>query len=336
MWGSNMSFSRNIEAVYCLSVGTAVGKKEKEGPLGKFFDVSFEDDKCGTKNFESGEIRLFEEAYDACLRKSKLKKNDIDMVIAGDLTNQLACSSKGAVHADVPFVGVYGACSTSMLGTIFGSLLINSKQANNVIVGATSSYATAERQFRYPQEYGLPKKDSVTTTVTGSAMLLLSANPSKVKVTKVTIGEVCSPDSIDTTDMGTPMALAAYKTIKDHLKNNNERFSDYDLIITGDLSKVGTKMLKALFKHDGLELNNHNDCGLMIYDLDRQKVFSGGSGTGCCPLVTYTYIFDKLARSVYKRVLIVATGALHDPVYVYQRKTIPTIAHAVVFERSDD
>lgn len=330
-----MSFSRKIDEVYCLATGTAVGSKEKSGPLGRFFDVSFEDDKCGEKNYESGEIRLFKEAYGQCLKKAKTESQAIDLIIAGDLNNQLACSSKAVASTDVPFIGVYGACATSMLGNAVGALLLAAGQADNIVVGATSSFATAERQFRYPQEYGLPKKASVTTTVTGSAMLLLSKKRSKIKISGATIGEVCSPSSIDVTDMGTPMALAAYKTITDHLKNNGETFSDYDLILTGDLSKVGSAMLKKLFASDGLKLENHSDCGELIYDLNKQKVFSGGSGAACCPLVTYTYIFDKLIRGVFKKVLVVATGALHDPVYVWQKKTIPTVAHAIVFERTE-
>lgn len=329
-----MSYSCDVNNVYCTAVGTAVGRKEKEGPLGRYFDIFYSNDKCGEKNYESGEIKLLSDAYASCLKRAKIKREAIDLFIAGDLNNQIACSSKMASSLDNSFIGVYGACATSMLGNAIGSLLLSANYVDNVMVGSTSSFATAERQFRYPQEYGLPKRESVTTTVTGSAVLLLSHKISKVKISKITLGEVCSPSSYDTTDMGTPMALAAYDTILKHLKNNNETFADYDLILTGDLSIVGSCMLKKLFLETGLKLNNHADCGELIYNIKKQKVFSGGSGAACCPLVTYTYIFDKIIRGVFKRVLVVATGALHAPIYVYQKKTIPTIAHAIVFERN--
>lgn len=329
-----MSFTRTLTKVYCQAVGTAVGRREKDGPLGSMFDSAFDDDRCGEKTYESGELRLFGTALEHCLRKAHLEPAAVDLLVAGDLNNQLACSSKGASYTDIPFAGVYGACATSMLGNALGALLIEAGQAQNVLVGATSSFGTSERQFRYPQEYGLPKKESTTTTVTGSAFALLSTKESKVRLGALTIGEVTSPASYDVTDMGTPMALAAYKTIKDHLDNRHETLFDYDLILTGDLSKVGSSMLRSLFAEDGQKLFNHSDCGELIFDLQRQKVYSGGSGTACCPLVTYTYIFDKLIRGVFHKVLVVATGALHDPVYVWQKKTIPTVAHAIVFERN--
>ncbi len=326
----------NFNNVFVASTGTVAGKKEKEGPLGNLFDKSYSNNLLGLKSYETAEAQMMKEANTIALNKLGMKLEDIDILIAGDLNNQIACSSKVSGLINSSFLGVYGACSTSMLATLTGSILVDNGIANNVLVSSTSSFATAERQFRYPIEYGGQKKFTTTYTVTGSGAMLLSSNTSDIKITEGTFGQTFDPNWTDVNDMGSAMSYAAYNTIKSHLLHFNHKANYYDAIITGDLSSIGSKILYDMFKSDGVELNNHLDCGNLIFDREKQNVFAGGSGAACCPLVTYTKIFNELRKGKYKKVLVVATGALHDPIYVFQKKSIPVIAHAVTFERSEE
>lgn len=326
--------SLQLEGVYVLSSGTAAGPKETAGPLGSQFDVTYTDYYAGQKSFETGEVVMMGDACKTAIHKAKLKEGEVDLFIAGDLNNQIACSSKVAAIVNSSFLGVYGACSTSMLGAAVGSCFLHSRLIETALVSSTSSFGTAERQFRYPCEYGLPKRNTTTLTVTGSGALVLGRQPTKIKVSEVTFGQAYDVGWDDVNDMGSAMAYAAYETIKNHLHNLNHQASYYDLILTGDLSLIGSKILVDLFAEDGVNLKNHDDCGKIIYSFPEQKVFAGGSGAGCCPLVTYTEMFKRLLLGQYQRILVVATGALHDPTYVYQKKTIPAIAHAICFERN--
>ena len=306
----------NFDNVYVKSSATTAGKKEACGPLKDLFDKVFIDKISRKQSFESFELMLKEEAIDICLNKCGMSYDDINLFIAGDLNNQIACSSKTSGKLDSSFIGIYGACSTSALGILTGASFIKGNIINEVLVSSTSSYATSERQFRNPIEYGGGKRYQTTFTVTGSGAILLSNKFNKIRVKRGSIGKTYDTNWTDVNDLGTGMSYAAYKTIKEHLKYFNLSPDYYDAIITGDLSTLGSKVLLELFKNDGIDLNNHLDAGTLIFDVKKQDVFMGGSGAACAPLVTYSMVFNKLKLGEYKRVLLVATGALFDPHYL--------------------
>lgn len=320
--------------LYVSSTGTAVGPKEAEGPLGKLFDATHSDLHCGESNWELAERRLMEQAVDHCLKKGNTTKEEIDFFLAGDLLNQNVTANYVARHYQIPFLCVFGACSTSMESAAIGSVLVDGGYASKVIAAASSHNATVERQFRYPTEYGGQKPETAQSTVTGAGAMLISNVPSDIRITSATIGRVQDLGLKDPFDMGSAMAPAAADTIQTHLEDLNRTPEDYDLILTGDLAGVGSPILKDLLKDEGIHLHeNHNDCGLLIYRPD-QKVFAGGSGCGCSAVVTYSHIFNEIKAGNLKRVLVVATGALLSPTMMQQKESIPTIAHGVVFEKA--
>lgn len=320
--------------IYVASYATVAGKKEGEGPLKDLFDKIKDKRQSKMTSFEEEELKMKQESIDICLEKINKSYDDVDVFISGDLNNQIACSSKVSGNIDTSFIGIYGACSTSALGWILGACLLQGGFITNALISSTSSYATSERQFRNPIEYGGPKRFTTTYTVTGSGSIILNKNRNVIKLSSATIGKTYDPSWNDVSDLGIGMSYAAYKTIKEHLNYFGYKHDYYDAIITGDLSSAGSKVLIDIFAKDGIVLDNHYDCGKMIYDIDKQQVFMGGSGVACAPLVTYTKVFKNILSGVWNKVLIVPTGALFDPTYVFQKKTIPVIAHAVSFERS--
>jgi stage V sporulation protein AD len=321
--------------LFVQSSGTAVGPKEADGPLGQLFDVKHKELHCGEDNWELAERRLMEQAIEQCLLKGNKTKDDIDLFLAGDLLNQNVTANYVARHVNIPFLCMFGACSTSMETVAIGSALIDGGFASNVLAATSSHNATAERQFRYPTEYGGQKPDTATFTVTGSGAVLISKEVSNIRVTSATIGKVADLGIKDPFDMGSAMAPAAADTIAQHLKDLNRTPDDYDMFLTGDLSGVGSPIVKELLKDEGYDVHDkHNDCGLIIYRPD-QKVFAGGSGCGCSAVVTYSHIFNELEKGNLNRVFVVATGALLSPTMIQQKESIPTIAHGVVFERAD-
>jgi stage V sporulation protein AD len=321
--------------LFVHSSGTAVGPMEAEGPLGKLFDVKHNELHCGEANWELAERRLMEQAIEQCLKKGNKTIDDIDLLLAGDLLNQNVTSNYVARHVNVPFLCMFGACSTSMETVAVGSALVDGGFANNVIAATSSHNATAERQFRYPTEYGGQKPDSATFTVTGSGAVLISKEVSNIRITSATIGKVADLGIKDPFDMGSAMAPAAADTIAQHLKDLNRTPDDYDLFLTGDLSGVGSPIAKEMLKEEGYDVHDkYNDCGLIVFRPD-QPVFAGGSGCACSAVVTYAHIFNELQLGNLNRVFVVATGALLSPTMIQQKESIPTIAHGVVFERTD-
>ncbi|MGD6815684.1 stage V sporulation protein AD [Metabacillus sp. 84] len=321
-------------SVYVTSAGTAVGPKEAKGPLGSLFDTTYDDLHCGADNWELAERKLMEDAIGYTLSKAGLQEDDIDFLLAGDLLNQNVTSNYTARHLGIPFICMFGACSTSMETAALGSLLVDGGYASKVIAATSSHNATAERQFRNPTEYGGQKPDTSTATVTGSGAMLITNEPSDIRITAATIGKVQDYGIKDANDMGSAMAPAAADTIQRHLEDMNRTPEDYDLIITGDLSGVGSPILIDLLKEEGIQISSkHQDCGLLIYRPD-QGVFAGGSGCGCSAVVTYGHIFNEMKAGNLNRVLVVATGALLSPTMIQQKESIPTIAHGVVFERA--
>ncbi|MCP8616759.1 stage V sporulation protein AD [Salirhabdus salicampi] len=319
--------------IYLTEGASVTGPREAQGPLGGTFDQSFNDLHCGEKNWELAERKLLQTAIDLCLQKANLQKSDIDILLGGDLLNQIISANYVARSMAVPFLGMFGACSTSMETLAVGSALVDAGFANYAAAATSSHYATAERQYRYPTEYGGQKPDTATTTVTGAGAGIVSKKKSDIRIESATIGKVMDYQMNNPFDMGSAMAPAAYDTIKTHLQDLGRMPSDYDLILTGDLSSIGSPILKDMLKEDGFNVDmKHNDCGLMIYSSD-QQAFAGGSGCACSAVVTYGHILSELRKGKLNKVLVVATGALLSPTMVQQKETIPTIAHGVVFMR---
>jgi len=326
-----MNFKYNN--VYINDTATITGPYESNGPLSKYFDKSYNDLYFGTKSWELAESKLIEESVDILLNKIDKTKFDIDLHISGDLSNQVTATNYAAVSLGIPLIGIYSACSTSVLGLILASNMLEAKQVKNVITSTSSHNNAAEKQFRYPVEYGGPKRKTTTFTSTGGASAYLSNNKCGIKVESSTIGSVVDLGIKDVYHMGAVMAPAAAKTIYEHLMHNKREAGYYDLILTGDLGKYGKEILKDYMKTEyNINLTNYNDCGTILYDVERQPVYAGASGPVCAPLVTYSYIFEKMRKKELNRVLIVATGALMNVTMVNEKNTIPAIAHAISLE----
>ena len=321
--------------VYVNNVSTVVGQYKKKGPLGNKFDKTYDDLYIDENSWEKAEVKLLEESVDILLNKSKKKKEDIDLIIAGDLLNQISASCYGVEKFMIPFLGIYSACTTSTEGILLAACMIDSLRVNNAIVSVSSHNMASEKQFRNPTEYGAPKPMTSTFTTTGGASILLQSIKTKVKVESATIGRICNMDQKDPNNMGAAMAIAAADTIYNHLKDTKRSVNYYDLIITGDLGKYGKKILIEYMKSEyGIDMgDNYNDSGTMIYDMDVQKeTLAGGSGPACSPLVNYSHIIPLLEEKKLNKVLIVATGALFSPTFVYQKQPILSISHAVSLE----
>lgn len=324
--------SIQLENVYIAATGTTCGPLEFQGPLGTYFDKGFDDYHCGEDSFEKAERKMLRDSLDICLKREKLKYKDIDLYMGGDLLNQITTVHYLAREIPKPFVGIYGACSSFALSMAMSSLLIEGGFVDKVVAMVSSHNATAERQYRYPVEYGVQKKDTTTFTATGAISTLLTNQPTEVRVESITLGKVIDYSQNDPNDMGRAMAPAAYDTIMTHFQDLKRSFQDYDLVVTGDLSTYGHKILKEMMQRHKIDVVHYNDCGCMLYDVTKQEVFQGGSGCACSALVTMGYLYPMLKEKKYKRVLVVATGALLSPMMSAQKDTIPCVAHAVSLE----
>lgn len=319
--------------VYINATATITGPYEKNGPLKQYFDKSYDDLYCGADSWEQAESKLLEESVDMVLSKVDKKSKDVDLFISGDLLNQLASSNYAAAKLDIPLLGIFSACATSTEGLIIASNMINAKQIKNCICSVSSHNNAAEKQFRYPVEYGASKPKTATFTSTGGVSAYLSSQKDKIKIESATIGTVVDMGVKDAFHMGAVMSPAAGDVIYKHLKDLNREPGYYDLILTGDLGKYGKEILIDYMKTKyQMDIKNHNDSGTMIFDLEKQPVFAGASGPACAPLVTYGYIFDKMHKGELKKVLLVATGSLHNATMINQKLTIPAIAHAISLE----
>ncbi len=326
--------TNKYDNVYINDSYSIAGMYESDGPLKKYFDRLYDDDMYfGEKSFEKAEIKMLRDCISCLLEVSKKKDKDIDLIISGDLQNQLASSDYAIRNFDIPYLGIYSACATFGEGLIVGSSFIDSKKYNNLIVSTSSHNMVAEKQFRNPTEYGAPKPDYSTFTSTGAVSLLLSNKKSKIKITSGTIGKVCDANIKDVNNMGGIMAISAIDTIRRHLSNLKIEANYYDLILTGDLGKYGKEIVIDYFNSLGIDLTkNYDDCGCILYDLENQPVFAGGSGPACSALVTFSYIIKQMKEGKLKKVLYVPTGAIFSPTMFYQRDTIPSIAHAISLE----
>ena len=314
--------------VYLNDYFTVVGPLENMSCLRKI-DLKMDDYYFGEKTFELAEVKMQKIVIDNIIKRNNLKVSDIDVLIGGDLTNQIAISNYSAKDYNIPFLGVYSACATFAESLILGSILVDSNKMKKVM-GITSSHnLTAERQFRYPVEYGAPRPHTSTFTATGAVSTLLSKKESNIKIESATIGVPVDLGITDANNLGSAMAPAAASTILKHLNKMKREASYYDLVLTGDLGCVGSKIMEDYLNQTyNIRLKKYLDAGCELY-LDSQKTYAGGSGPSCLPIVLFNKI---LLNKKYKKILIVATGALHSPTTVNQRNTIPGIAHAISLE----
>lgn len=311
------------------------GKKEAEGPLGKFFDQTFDDTTLGESSWEKAESKLQSKAVNLAIEKSKINKSDIDFIFAGDLLNQCISSTFGLRSLNIPFLGQYGACSTMAQTLALASIMVDTGVARNCIAVTSSHFCSAERQFRFPLEYGGQRTPTAQWTVTGSGAIVVGSNGQNPKISSVTIGRITDLGIKDANNMGAAMAPAAAATLEDFFRDTNTQPDNYDLILTGDLGEVGSKLMKELLARNGFDVkNNHKDCGLLIYDQEAQDVHSGGSGCGCSAVVLCSMILNKLKNNELKNIIFMATGALMSPTSTQQGESIPSIAHLINIKSS--
>jgi stage V sporulation protein AD len=319
-----------------IATGVTGGPFEGNGNLADDFDVLHDDLWIGQDSYEKAQRILLEEATQIAMEKGDIQKEDVQFLIAGDLINQITPSSFAARTAQIPYFGLFGACSTSMEGLALASFMINYHGAKKVLTGSSSHNAATEKQFRYPTEYGGQKPPTAQWTVTGAGVALLATNenqPNTPFTTSATIGKVVDMGLSDPFNMGGAMAPAAADTIIAHFKDRQLEPSYYDLIVTGDLAKIGHETVLELLHNSGLKIDSERfrDCGLMIYKED-QPVQAGASGAGCSATVLYGHLLNQMKQGRYKRILFVATGALLSPLTFQQNESIPCIAHAVSIE----
>ncbi len=316
-----------------IGAKSVVGPKEAAGPVGQYFDLKIDDPLFGETTAEKAERRFLIEATNATLEGANLAKDQIDFFLAGDLLNQIVSASFTARELRLPFLGLYGACSTMAEGGMLAGFLIDGGFAQNVLVGVSSHYQTAERQFRYPIELNIKHKLSAQYTVTGAGAFLYAKGGDGPYLKGVTVGKVVDYKIKDPSDMGAAMAPAAADTILQHFEDTGREPDYYDLIFTGDLGKVGMQLVNALLEQCGTRLgSNYQDGGVMIFGGDG-AFGAGGSGCACSAVITAGYILRELAAGRLKRVLLVGTGALHSPLTWQQGESIPGIAHGIVLER---
>ncbi|MFZ5597703.1 MAG: stage V sporulation protein AD [Bacillota bacterium] len=317
-----------------ISAGTVGGPHEADGPLAPDFDLLHGDLWIGQESYEKAEKKMLEEAAEIAIKKAGLKKQDIQFFLCGDLLNQIISSSFAARTLSVPFLGLYGACSSSMESLALGSLIVNSGFADYVACGTSSHNAAAEKQYRYPTEYGAQKPPTAQWTVTGAGVGIVSSRGKGPRVTSATIGRVVDMGIKDPFNMGAAMAPAAVDTLTAHFRDLGTSPGQYDLIATGDLGAVGYRIAMDLLREHRLEITEDifTDCGLLIYGEKKPEALSGGSGCGCSATVFYGHILGRMKKGELKKVLIAATGALLSPLSYQQKESIPCIAHAVSIE----
>lgn len=317
-----------------LGFASVVGKKEAEGPLGKLYDQCHSDTTLGETSWEKAESRLQNEAVNLALFKAGVKNTEIDCIFAGDLLNQCISSTFGLRGLDIPFLGQYGACSTMAQTLAMASVFVESGAAQHAVAVTSSHFCSAERQFRFPLEYGGQRTPTAQWTATGSGSAVVGTGEpkqgNKISVEAVTFGRITDFGIKDAANMGAAMAPAAAQTLIDYLRDTGASPTDFDLILTGDLGMVGSELMEELLAKEGIKISSvHNDCGLMIYDRMKQDVHAGGSGCGCSASVLCSMILQQMSQGKLHKVLFMATGALMSPTSSQQGETIPGIAHLI-------
>lgn len=312
------------------SFAAVVGKTEGEGPLASTFDEIFDDISLGEKTWERSESRLQMNAFQTALSKGNYSDQDIDFLFAGDLLNQCTASNYGLRNFGIPYIGLFGACSTMAETLSMAALFIENGYGNNTAAVTSSHFCSAERQFRLPLNYGGQRTPTAQWTVTGAGAAIVSPKIAPPYIREITVGKIVDQGIKDAANMGAAMAGAASDTISRHFKNTGSTPKDYDLILSGDLGLVGSAMTEELLSKEGIELGKrYKDCGLMIFDREKQDVHAGGSGCGCSASVLCGHVLTEIQKGHIKNVLFVATGALMSPTIIQQGESIPSIAHAV-------
>ena len=313
-----------------IGFASVAGKKEAEGPLKDGFDTIIYDSYDGKDSYEQAESKFQTEAVSMAMKKANIKAEEVDYIFAGDLLNQCVGSSFGLLDFNIPYLGQYGACSTMAQGLIMASVFVESGAADIAMCVTSSHFCSAERQYRFPMEYGGVRTPTAQWTVTGSGSCVLRKDKKGPYVARATVGKIVDLGVKDANNMGAAMAPAAADTLINYFNDTNTTPGDYDLILTGDLGDVGSKSLYDLLMLDNIDIKNrHNDCGLMIYDREKQDVHSGGSGCGCAGSVLCSKILTELKNNRLNNILFMATGALMSPTTCGQGQSIPSVAHLV-------
>ena len=330
---------------HIIAAASVVGKKEGEGPLHTYFDYIDETDLFGGENWEDAESSMQRQVVELAIQKAEYQKEEIHYILAGDLLGQLIASSFGIAKLSIPFLGIYGACSTMGEGLIMASMLIDGGFAEKTVNVTSSHFASAEKEFRFPLGYGNQRPLAATWTVTGSGAVVLAneeeakkkkkqnGNKPNIVITGATVGKIIDYGVKDKSNMGACMAPAACQTVASHLRDFGRKPEYYDKIITGDLGAIGSEIFLQLLQEEGFDAQAvHEDCGMLIYDNELQDTHSGGSGCGCSAVTFTAYLLNELLEKRWKRILFVPTGALLSPVSTNEGRTIPGVAHAVVVE----
>jgi len=315
-----------------IGTATIVGPKEGQGRFKDYYDIILKDSLYQEKSWEKAETKILKEAVEIAIKNSQVPNAKIDYFIAGDLLNQIISASFAARELGLPFLGIFGACSTIAEGALLGSMLIDGGFGENLVAASSSHFCTAERQFRYPLELGNQRKPTSQWTVTGAGAMVLSAKAQNPRITFATVGKVIDMGEADPNDMGTAMAPAAVDTIVTHFQDTGRSPDYYDLILTGDLGIIGKNIAEELLKQKGYDVSKkYSDCGALIF-YPEQDVHAGGSGCACAAVVTCGYVYKEMLKGKYNKVLLIATGALMSTTSTQQGETIPCIAHAVSIE----
>ena len=323
-------FFENAPAI--ISSGTVAGPKECAGAVGAFVDRPLNDDMFGEDTFEKAECKMLSVAIDTAIKNAGLKRSQIDVLFSGDLLNQIISASFAARDFDIPFLGLYSACSTMSEAMLLGAAMVNAGYANRAVAATGSHFASAERQYRYPLEQGTTRPPQSQWTVTGAGGCVIASAGKGVRITCGTMGRVVDFGVTDVNNMGAAMAPACADTLLSHFRDTGTSPEDYDLILSGDLGALGSRILKDLTWEKGYDISsNHVDCGEIIYK-GIEDEFQGGSGAGCSAVVFNSYILSKLRSGQFRKVLFAATGALLSTVSSGQGESIPCISHAVVLE----
>ena len=316
-----------------VATSTVAGTKECEGVIGRYVEVALSDDMYGADTYEKAECKMLSKVIHGAIENAGLSRDEIGMIVSGDLLNQIISANFAARDFSVPFLGVYGACSTMAESLAVAAAFVDGGYIKNAVAATGSHFASAERQYRYPLELGTTRPPQSQWTVTGAGGALVSREGDGIAITSATLGKVVDYGITDVNNMGAAMAPAAADTILAHFRGGREEPQAYDLIVTGDLGALGSRILKDLLWEKGLDISdNHVDCGEIIYNVIEDE-FQGGSGAGCSAVVLNSYLHAKIMTGAFRRILFVATGALLSTVSSGQGESIPCIAHAVTLER---
>lgn len=308
-------------------------QKNLIGPLAKYFDKCVDDEFYGESSWEKAESKFIKDTTNLVLSKSGITNKDIDFCFAGDLLNQCISSTFGLREINIPFFGIFGACSTFAEALILGAMSIDGNFANNVLCAVSSHFCSAEKQFRFPLELGNQRPPTSQWTVTGSGACILSKEGTGPYITHITPGKIVDMGIKDANNMGSAMAPAAIDTLIAHLTDTSRSPDYYDAIITGDLGYIGRDIVLEIANSKGYNLkNNYNDCGILIFDKNKQDTHSGGSGCACSATVFSGYLYKELKNKRLKKLLLITTGALTNSTTSQQGESIPGIAHAVSIE----